>query len=183
MQDKRKRKMLSIILSIIVLLVLAVGVWKIWSASLQIPVPITDAALKEFYYSHSGSMVDEIYSYEIKSDESSPTGYTVIFDLNCGYEVYSTSADAELVQAVIDLIEECELHKWNGFNETDSMVMDGSGFSLWIVYADGTEIYAHGSNSFPANYGESADKIDMLFEAYMEANRNRLVEITDEWHS
>jgi len=183
MQDKKKMKMLIIILLVIVLLVLAVGIRKIWSASRPVPVPTTDAALTEFSYSHSGSMVDEIYSYEIKSDESSPTGYTGIFSLHCGYEVYSIFADAELVQAVIDLIEECELHKWNGFNETDSMVMDGSGFSLKIAYVDGTEVYAHGSNSFPANYGESADKIDMLFEAYMEANRNRLAEITDEWHS
>jgi len=183
MQDKKKMKMLIIILLVIVLLVLAVGIRKIWSASRPVPVPTTDAALTEFSYSHSGSMVDEIYSYEIKSDESSPTGFTVIFNLRCGYEVYSTSADAGLIQAVVDLIEECELHKWNGFNETDSMVMDGSGFSLKIAYVDGTEVYAHGSNSFPANYGESADKIDMLFEAYMEANRSRLVEITDEWHS
>ena len=181
MQDKKK--MLIIILSVIVLLGLAVGVWKIWSASRLVPVPITDAALKEFCYSHSGSMVDEIYSYEIKSDESSPTGYTVIFDLRCGYEVYSTYADAELIREVSVLIEECELHKWNGFNETDSMVMDGSGFSLDIVYADGTEVYAHGSNSFPKGYGEAAERIDAMFYSYMEENRDRLIEITDEWHS
>ena len=103
--------------------------------------------------------------------------------MRCGYEVYSTYADAELIREVSVLIEECELHKWNGFNESDSMVLDGSGFSLDIVYADGTEVHAHGSNSFPKGYGEAAERIDAMFYSYMEENRDRLIEITDEWHS
>ncbi len=183
MQDKKNMKMLIVLLSSIVLLVLAVGIWKMNRISHPVPVPAADSALTEFYYSHSGSMVDEIYSYEVKADENGSTGYTVIFDLRCGYEVYSTYADAELIREVSVLIEECELHKWNGFNESDSMVLDGSGFSLDIVYADGTEVHAHGSNSFPKGYGEAAERIDAMFYSYMEENRDRLIEITDEWHS
>ena len=148
----RDKKMKLFIISVVFLLGIVVAVWNMRNKSNPMPVQTANTELTEFYYSHRGSMVDDIYSYEVKSDESSPTGFTVIFNLNCGYDVYSTPADARLIENVLALIGECELHQWNGFNESDSMILDGSGFSLDVVYANGTEIHAHGNNSFPAGY-------------------------------
>ncbi len=122
-----------------------------------------------FCYSNSGSSTYEIYSYEVGRDEE--TGeWMVDYELHCGNETYELPADEELMQELQLLVEQYELRSWNGFSESDSMVLDGSGFSLEIDFADGSSIDAHGSNSFPEGFGEAKRVIDELFRTYLENN-------------
>jgi len=122
-----------------------------------------------FVYSHGGSSTYEIYSYEVAKDEETGA-MTVYYDLNCGYETYELPADAELKQALSEIIDGHNLRKWDGFKETNSMVLDGTNFSLHVSFEDGTEISAHGSNSFPGGYGEAAEAIDGLFLDFLKKN-------------
>jgi len=129
----------------------------------------SDVAFDYFCYSNSGSSTYEIYSYEVKKDEE--TGeWTTVCGMHCGYETYTLPADKELLNKLSEIIDVHTLREWDGFNEYDSMVMDGSGFSLEVDFADGSSIRAHGNNSFPGGFSEAKRAIDELFNGYMEAN-------------
>lgn len=128
-----------------------------------------DAAFHYFCYSNSGSSTYEIYSYEVGRDED--TGeWTVICELHCGYDTYSLPADEELMHKLTEIIDEHALREWDGFSASDSMMLDGSGFSLEVDFADGSAVYAHGSNSFPDGFNEAKQAIDELFRTYLEKN-------------
>lgn len=129
----------------------------------------SDIAFDYFCYYNSGSSTYEIYSYEVGRDEE--TGeWTVICELHCGYDTYTLPADAELMNKLTGIIDTHALRKWDGFSASDSMVLDGSGFSLEVDFADGSAIYAHGSNSFPDGFNEAKQAIDELFSEYLEKN-------------
>lgn len=128
--------------------------------------PRPSGSVVSFAYSHRGSSVDSIYSYTVREDEE--TGeMIVLYDLNCGSETCALPAGEEMMRELNALADAHTLWRWNGFDRTDSRVMDGSGFGLSIRYEDGTEISASGSNSFPEGYGEAARAIDALFTGYL----------------
>lgn len=125
-----------------------------------------NAGINLFSYSHSGSSTIEIYSYELEKDEE--TGeMQVEYDLFCGYQTYTLPADNELVLGLRTLVKDHDLRKWDGFDKSNSLIMDGSGFELCVSFDDGTGINASGSNSFPEGYGEAANAIDNLFRGYL----------------
>lgn len=128
-----------------------------------------DTKVVYFCFSNSGSSTYEIYSYEIAKDEE--TGELMVnYELHCGNETYALPAEGDLLQQLQSLIDQHELGKWDGFNKSDSMVLDGSGFSLNATFADGSGITAHGSNSFPDGFIEVKDTIDELFISYLKKN-------------
>lgn len=128
--------------------------------------PTDEARIVYFCYSHRGSSTYEIYSYEVAADEE--TGeMTVWYDLCCGNETYTLPAGGELMQELLAIYDAHSLWKWDGFSGTDSMILDGSGFSLHVRFADGTGISASGSNCYPTGYSEAADAIDELFLRYL----------------
>ena len=128
-----------------------------------------NAAFDYFCYSNSGSSTYEIYSYEVGRDED--TGeWTVICELHCGYDTYTLPADAELMNKLTEIMDAHTLRQWDGFSASDSMVLDGSGFSLEVDFADGSAVYAYGSNSFPDGFNEAKQAIDELFSEYLEKN-------------
>ena len=130
-------------------------------------VPTQDkAGITSFCYSHSGSSTIEMYSYEIEDDEES--GRTVVnYEFNNGFNTYALPADEELMQQLSAVVDDHNLRKWNGFDKSNSLVMDGSGFYLRIDFSDGTQIMARGSNRYPTGYGEAVDAIDDLFLDYL----------------
>ncbi len=60
--------------------------------------------------------------------------------------------DASVADAVREMIERHGLMSWDGFDEDDPDVLDGSDFTLRIAWADGTGVTAQGSNAFPPGY-------------------------------
>jgi len=130
-------------------------------------VPIQDnAGITSFCYSHSGSSTSEMYSYEIEADDES-SGTVVNYEFNNGFETYTLPADGELMQQLSAVVDGHDLRKWNRFDKSNSMIMDGSGFYLRIDFSDGTQIMARGSNSYPTGYGEAARAINDLFREYL----------------
>lgn len=126
----------------------------------------TNAHIVSFAYSHSGSSTNEIYSYEVETDDTSGE-ITVNYDFSCGYKTYSLTADEELMKELAEIIDAHDLIKWDGFDKSDSRVADGSGFDIGVRFDDGTEINASGSNSFPKGYGDASRAIDELFRGYL----------------
>lgn len=132
--------------------------------------PIQDnVGITSFCYSHSGSSTSEMYSYEIEDDKESG-GTVVNYEFNNGFETYTLPADGELMQQLFAVVDDHNLRNWNGFDKSNSLVMDGSGFYLRIDFSDGTQIMGRGSNSFPDGYGEAVDAIDVLFLDHLKKN-------------
>lgn len=135
------------------------------------PAPPTGGVfpIESFTYSHRGSSTYDIYSYEVLEDEENGQ-MQAVYELNCGYETYTLTADTELMRELTEIVDNHGLRGWNGFHKTDPLLMDGYGFSLRIGYVDGTVIEASGSNAYPKGYSEAADAIDTLFLDYLKKN-------------
>lgn len=62
------------------------------------------------------------------------------------------------------ILEKYEVSKWNGFNKTNKMVLDGNSFYL-DIYMEDSEISAHGYMSWPNGYADFKDEVTILFES------------------
>lgn len=120
-----------------------------------------------FCYSHSGSSMDEMYSYEIIEDEE--TG-----ELKAYYEFMNGNitcllpVDDELMQALEAIVAEHDLRKWDGFDKSNSMVLDGSNFFLKIRFSDESGITASGRNRFPEGFGAATEAIETAFHSHLD---------------
>ena len=56
------------------------------------------------------------------------------------------------VDALMQIVDEYDLARWDGFSESNDQVLDGEGFWLEINLTDHTSILARGDNAFPENY-------------------------------
>ena len=125
----------------------------------------TDAALTAFSFSHGGMSMDQIYSYAVYARDGR---MLADFELYCRYEIEGVELDGEDVELLRALIDELDLWSWNGFQKSNSQVLDGDSFGLSASFADGTELSAWGSNAYPKGYSAGAQAICAYFEALME---------------
>ncbi|MDO5322410.1 MAG: hypothetical protein Q4G06_00185 [Clostridia bacterium] len=125
----------------------------------------TDAALTTFSFNHGGMSVDQIYSYAVYEQDGC---MLADFDLYCRYEIEGVELDAADVEALQALIDENDLWSWDGFQESNSYVLDGDSFGLSASFADGTKLSAWGSNAYPKGYSAGAQAICAYFGALME---------------
>lgn len=58
------------------------------------------------------------------------------------------------VEALIDTLNKYEVWRWNGFDEHNPDVRDGSSFSFSLTVQDGKTINARGYMMYPENFGE-----------------------------
>ena len=70
--------------------------------------------------------------------------------------------DKKLFQKLCGLFGNFRIEEWAGFRGHDSQVLDGNGIHFEVVLADGTEINARGTNSFPKNYSSFAQELCKL---------------------
>lgn len=63
----------------------------------------------------------------------------------------------ELYMYVAGLVHACNVPDWDGFDEYDSRVLDGTTFHFRAKLSDGTSIKANGSNAYPKHYHEFHD--------------------------
>jgi hypothetical protein len=63
------------------------------------------------------------------------------------------------VRKLEDLIKKHGIDKWDGFNEVNTGELDGSNFTLEIVYSSGESIKAEGFMKFPDNYDEGHEAL------------------------
>ena len=116
--------------------------------------------IQSFYYAFDGS--GNSYSYEVDALQDPPVfSYTAR-----RYQDYGrmTNVTNELILARLkNLCDKYKIEQWSGFSKSAQGVLDGSGFTLTIGYADGTNLYARGTNAFPPRYGEFTRELDVLF--------------------
>ena len=132
-------------------------------------VKATQVPVTAFSYSHRGTSYDSIYSYEV---EASGNDYRFRF-LPMREEDAKTAIMTESdVAALHEIINRFDLWKWHGFEKSASGVLDGAGFTLNILFADGTVIAAHGNNAFPQSHNKALSEIKNLFSKYIKEPEN-----------
>lgn len=131
------------------------------------PTFSTDAPMAGFSFSHSGMHSGLIYTLSASPGDA---GWQADISLLGGEEAYVLDMSGEDVKRLAALAEEHNLQCWAGFDRTDPRCLDGTGFCLRIDYADGTHIYAEGSNAFPKNYNAAHDAILSYYIELMEKN-------------
>ncbi len=121
--------------------------------------------LTEFYFSHTGMTIDQIYSYALIREGEE---VDMKLEWRAGKYVLEEATDLSYIQAIEEIMRREEIGAWNGFDQRNDQALDGSGFSLYAVFDDGTEISASGQNSFPAGYREVERAINEVFRERMD---------------
>ena len=121
-------------------------------------------ALVGFSYRTSGMSAEEIRSYSVRTE-----GGRCLADIElyCCLEYMDVPLEDEEVRGLERLIADCGLWDWNGFSGSNPDVLDGESFSLSASFADGREIRAWGSNSFPEGYFHADQAIEDFFAGVM----------------
>lgn len=74
------------------------------------------------------------------------------------------TGNAELSEQINRLFSDCRIADWNGFQGTNPDVMDGSSMTFSAAFADGTGVFASGTNHFPKHYREFKDGLRELMK-------------------
>ena len=80
----------------------------------------------------------------------------------CRDTIRKIDGDEKLFQKLCELFGNCRIEKWADFHGYDSQVLDGTGMSFEAVLADGTQVNANGTNSFPKNFSTFIQELHKL---------------------
>lgn len=68
--------------------------------------------------------------------------------------ISETEGDEDMLRDVQRIVGAYDITKWDGFNESDPNVLDGTMLFFYAKLADGKEINAHGTNAYPERFNE-----------------------------
>lgn len=124
-------------------------------------IKISEGDLVYFEFSHRGMSMDDFYIYSLEETENGVRMYAEI-------EAGNIIEDIVIEDAVLDRIREIwdiySVWEWDGFYESNNMVLDGEGFSLTAKFSDNILISAGGDNSFPPGYSGFRNEIETVFK-------------------
>ena len=118
--------------------------------------------IRFFSFSHRGMSAADCYLYSAEKAETGVRLYTE--DMYYGGRTVDVLIEDPLLDQLGELAEEYGIQSWDGFDKVDKNVLDGTGFTLSITYADGRSVRANGNNVFPDGYEDAKAGICALFE-------------------
>ena len=124
------------------------------------PPPLPEAPLSTLYFSESASYYKRIQGYEFRHEDGKDTAY---FYMANEEEPHPVQVDQAWVDTLTGFIGQYGMMSWDGFRGSDSMLLDGTQFSMHFTFADGTAVHAGGYGSFPVNYGDASSAIEAHF--------------------
>lgn len=132
-----------------------------------------------FSFHRDGTIGGDTYNYNIACD-----GQKYVFSYEHmmlrDYGEMTAEIPESTVTALKNLYLSCKIYRWDGFSEYSRMISDGSGFSLYIDFADGKSMRASGHNSFPDGYRDFKSELDNIFAPICaelkEEGRRKLIE-------
>lgn len=157
-----KKTIIIIVITLVVLLIITLGTFGVIKLMKILnnndgDREIIDSNIIEFSYEH-GSYFGGYNEYHLYYTEEGIAHIEAI-----GYNGSELNIDKDIDESVFGEIEkivnEQEIYKWDGFDESDNDILDGSSFSLKIMYKDGQSINAHGYMKYPDNYRIASDAL------------------------
>lgn len=126
--------------------------------------------IKKLHYSTSGTTVNGSEMYELTCGDECTVR---IKHKGEPYEEAKTyPISDEQVEEIIDMLNKYEVWRWNGFDEHDPDVFDGSSFSFSLSVQDGKTIEAHGYCMYPENYSEVIQSLLRVFNSLEEDDKD-----------
>lgn len=130
------------------------------SSSPPEPPPEPSSPLITLSFSESASYFKRVQGYEFRAEDGK---YTAYFYMANEDEPYPVPVDQAWVDTLTGFIGQYGMMGWDGFHGSDSMLLDGTQFSISFTFADGTAVHAGGYGRFPENYGDASRAIDAHF--------------------
>lgn len=131
---------------------------------------VKEVSLKSLNFSSgSGMFKDSIekFNIECKNNKCSAT----IKPKNLSdKEEKKIEVDKKTKEKLESIITKYNIKEWDGYNKSDSRIMDGYSFNLNIQLEDSTKITAYGYMKYPKNYVEFRDEIEKIFNKLYEEN-------------
>lgn len=109
----------------------------------------------EGYKTENGVHLEYYISTEMWDDKTSE-------NFECRDTIRKIDGDEKLFQKLCELFGNCRIEKWADFHGYDSRVLDGTGMSFEAVLADGTQVNANGTNSFPKKFSTFTQELHKL---------------------
>lgn len=153
-----KDKILWIIIALITLTVL--GVILVFTAKKTTVSSIE--SLKSLHFSYSnGYMMNAYTTYDISLEDD--TYYVTIKPYGIPEEEsQKVKLDNETIEKLINVLNEYNVAKWDGFHKSDQNVLDGDSFSFSMYTLEDRYISASGYMSWPENYRNIEDAFDEI---------------------
>ena len=111
-------------------------------------------------FSERSSYFKRVQGYDFRAEDGANTAY---FWMANEDEPYPVPVDDAWVEALTNIVLGNNMILWDGFSESDSMLLDGTHFSITLEFSDGTTVNANGYGCFPAYYGNASEAIAALF--------------------
>ena len=124
------------------------------------PPPMPASPLITLSFSERTSCFKRIQGYEFRAEDGE---YTAFFHMANEDGPYPVPVDQAWVDTLNGFIGQYGMMGWDGFRGSDSMLLDGTQFSISFTFADGTAVHAGGYGRFPENYRDASRAIDAHF--------------------
>ncbi|MBQ3306583.1 MAG: hypothetical protein IJG68_00160 [Bacilli bacterium] len=118
----------------------------------------------EYFYT-TGYYINADVRYNIECEKSCILKIKPQGKSNEEQEEYELSE--ETLKQIEDLLNKYQVSEWDGFNKTDSRVLDGNSFHFYVTYEDGKSISASGYMSYPKNYGIVTKELERILKEQM----------------
>ncbi len=139
---------------------------------------INKSGIVYFEYRYNGSIGGDSYRYEVDARDGSVIFSHERMDIP-EYGKMSMELPADFLEKLDKLYLDNHLAEWDGYSKYNSDVLDGSGFSISIIFADGKSINAKGSNCVPEGYADFKKAMTELFkdmtEKLLEEGREKMI--------
>lgn len=132
-----------------------------------------EGPMKSFSYHYDGTIGGNSYSYKIeaKDDGSETISYESMMYPDMGEISMETGGD--LLANIYELYVKHKAYRWDGYSKYAKYVMDGSGFSVYMSFADGNSESIHGSNCAPDGFRDFETEVERIVNPYID----RLIEM------
>lgn len=132
----------------------------------KLPQPTTSPSLMPacsltmLDFSESSSYYERVQGYEFRAEDGT---YTAYFFMANEEEPYPVPVDQAWVDVLTGFVNQYSMMSWDGFQGSDSMLLDGTSFSFSMEFSDGATVHAGGYGRFPVHYGDASDAIKNHF--------------------
>ena len=136
---------------------------------LKLLFPVKIGAIMSFFMSGSNGV--EMYSgyhYSLKMNKDG--SYTAEYKPSGVPDEQALRKQVvfDFAESLSQLMRDMKINRWNGFDKSNRMVMDGTGFSLDVRFTNGKELRAHGYMKWPKGYGEFSGTVAGRFRELFE---------------
>lgn len=136
--------------------------------------------IQKFSFNFDGTIGGNSFEWTITRQEDGKGLFLLNNHIRRDYDNLSDTVPEAFMDSLETICRKYSVHRWDGFQKYNKYVSDGTGFSLYIKYADGKSVNAHGMNEFPSHYRDFRDELYALCnpvrDHLMEIGRQRKIE-------